>query len=63
MANVVQHSAQTFFWERDPLPKVQGGRAIVKAVCQYAHDPQSDEMIRGEMIAELEQLQQTWRAR
>ena len=47
----------------DPLPKVQGGRAIVKAVCQYAHDPPSDDTMEHEMIAELEQVQQTWRAR
>ena len=63
MANVAQHSAQTFFWERDPLPKIKGGRAIVKAVCQYAHDLPSDDAMEHEMIAELKQVQQTWRAR
>jgi len=63
LPNIAQDRTQTFFRERDPLPEVQGGRAIIKAVCQYAHDPPSDDKMEHEIIAELGQVQQAWRRR
>jgi hypothetical protein len=58
LGEVVQGCAQTLLRKCHALPQFQRGRAIVKAVCQYAHESLCDRKFRTRMITEVTETKQ-----